>query len=262
MRLLIWLIALAALAMGVTIAVAGPGTRFEFWDYSAGFGLIRKVSQPITIVEDVVALSPIFTAAALSLIGAVIAFATRAPGLGVFAMIAAVFAGATGMVPIKMRELVQGNPFIHEITTDFSDPPPIIAGADSFRKNPAEYRGDEKVRDTEMTVAEAQREAFPDIQSQLIAGTVDENAEIVARIIEAMGLEILSNAPTEDGWLIEATYTSFWFGFIDDFVVRLRPEGAMTRVDVRSKSRVGGSDLGANARRTQDFYARLDAATS
>ena len=50
---------------------------------------------------------------------------------------------------------------------------------------------------------------------------------------------------------------STWFGFKDDIVVRVRPEGAGSRVDVRSMSRVGLSDLGANAARVRAFLARL-----
>ena len=56
---------------------------------------------------------------------------------------------------------------------------------------------------------------------------------------------------------IEATATTRWFGFKDDVVVRIRPEGAGSRVDVRSMSRVGVSDLGANAARVREFLAKL-----
>jgi len=262
MKAFIWILCLIAVGLGLAIVLAGPGTRFGYWEYSTGLDMMFKAARPITIIDGAVSLSPVFTAAGLSLAGAIVAFILRAGKLGIFAMAAALFAGSAGMVPMKMRELVQNNPFIHEITTDFIDPPAIIAAANLSRKNPAEYKGEERVRNSEQTVAEAQREAFPGIEPKFVVGTVDENAEIVRRVIEAMDMEILSNAPTDDGWLIEATYTSRWFGFIDDFVVRLRQEGAMTRIDVRSKSRVGGSDLGANARRVQEFIERLEAATS
>jgi uncharacterized protein (DUF1499 family) len=56
---------------------------------------------------------------------------------------------------------------------------------------------------------------------------------------------------------IEATATTFWFGFKDDVVIRLRPEAGGTRVDVRSESRVGGSDVGANAARIRAYSAKL-----
>ena len=58
---------------------------------------------------------------------------------------------------------------------------------------------------------------------------------------------------------IEATDTTFWFGFKDDIVIRLTPEGEFTRVDMRSVSRVGRSDVGTNARRIREFLESLQA---
>ena len=57
---------------------------------------------------------------------------------------------------------------------------------------------------------------------------------------------------------IDATDTTFWYGFKDDITIRLRDsEGGGTIVDVRSLSRVGGSDLGKNAARIGEFLDRL-----
>ena len=50
-----------------------------------------------------------------------------------------------------------------------------------------------------------------------------------------------------------------WFGFRDDVIVRITPAGNGSRVDVRSVSRVGRSDLGANARRIREFLRQLSA---
>ena len=71
----------------------------------------------------------------------------------------------------------------------------------------------------------------------------------------------------EEGWdivtadkssgRIEATDTTRWFGFKDDVVVRLTPWGAGTRVDVRSVSRIGRSDIGTNARRIRQYLDQL-----
>ena len=57
--------------------------------------------------------------------------------------------------------------------------------------------------------------------------------------------------------MIEATHKSRWFGFIDDISIRIAPVENGTRVDVRSKSRVGRSDLGANVKRIRAFQADL-----
>ena len=56
---------------------------------------------------------------------------------------------------------------------------------------------------------------------------------------------------------IEATATTFWFGFKDDVVIRIVPAPEGSRVDVRSVSRVGLSDVGTNAKRIRDFLHKL-----
>ncbi len=57
---------------------------------------------------------------------------------------------------------------------------------------------------------------------------------------------------------IEAVDATFWFGFRDDVVVRIAAApGGGSRVDVRSKSRVGRGDAGTNARRIRGFRERL-----
>ena len=82
-------------------------------------------------------------------------------------------------------------------------------------------------------------------------------AEAFKRSIDAamaMGWDVVARAPAEGR--IEAVATSAWFGFRDDIVVRIRPDGTGSRVDIRSKSRDGESDLGVNARRIREFIAR------
>lgn len=260
MKILTLLLGLAALGCALAIAFSGPGTQMGWWTWQEGLGLIRKVSTPFELGP--VGVPPILAAAVLAGVLGVASFFMSARGVGVFAIIAAIAAGATMQVPLKMRADVEANPFIHDITTDFDNPPPIIAGADKERLNPPGYVGDEIVRGSEMTVRQAQEEAFPDLTPRKVNASLDETAEIARVILKDMGMEMLDETLTDDGWLIEAAYTSRWFGFIDDFVVRLTPEGSMTRVDVRSKSRVGGSDLGANAARARAFFEKLESATS
>jgi len=131
------------------------------------------------------------------------------------------------MVPVKMRELALGNPFIHDVTTDFDKPPAIVAAADLPRNNPPHYVGGENVprSDPPVTVADAQRSAFPDIQPLIVSSDLETTAASARAAIKSMGMETLAEGPASDeagsGWRIEAVSTSFWYGFKDDFVVRL-----------------------------------------
>ena len=74
----------------------------------------------------------------------------------------------------------------------------------------------------------------------------------------ALGWEVVARAPAEGR--LEAIDTTDWFGLQDDIVVRIRAEGTTgSRIDIRSKSRDGESDLGVNARRIREFIAKLKA---
>ena len=87
----------------------------------------------------------------------------------------------------------------------------------------------------------------------------DEVLEISRAVAEDFGWEIVTVDPGRG--FMEATDTTTWFGFKDDVAVRLRPVGdEATRVDVRSISRVGGGDMGANAARIRRFLEALTAA--
>jgi hypothetical protein len=81
-----------------------------------------------------------------------------------------------------------------------------------------------------------------------LLGRVVEGRAVALDVLKGLSLEVV-NADRE-AMRIEAVVTTFLFGFKDDVVVRIRPGAAGgSRVDVRSASRVGQSDLGANAAR-------------
>jgi uncharacterized protein (DUF1499 family) len=81
------------------------------------------------------------------------------------------------------------------------------------------------------------------------AEAVERSEEILAQ----MGLEIV--AVDAEAGLVEATATTTWFGFKDDVVVRVVPDGDGARIDIRSMSRVGQSDVGVNAARIREFIS-------
>ncbi len=156
-------------------------------------------------------------------------------------------------------------PPIHDITTDTDSPPQFVAAiplreADGA-SNPPEYVGDEpEPGDTGRTIREAQLAYYTDLGPLYL--DTDENFAFTAAIatVGEMGWD-LTEAASDDG-RIEAVATTAWYGFKDDIVIRVagQPDGT-TRVDVRSKSRVGVSDVGANAARIQEFLDALSART-
>ena len=145
-------------------------------------------------------------------------------------------------------------PPIHDITTDTENPPSFVE-AKLFRtgaKNGFEY-GDtawpaERLAAVTLT-------AYPELKPINSKLKISEAVERSREILQSMGLEII-NVDIEDGHL-EAVDTSFWFGFKDDLVVRVQETSNGVRIDIRSKSRVGQSDLGVNAKRVLAFIERF-----
>ena len=168
------------------------------------------------------------------------------------AAVLALAAAASG-VPLIMILPAIGAPPIHDITTDTADPPRFdaVVALRGDASNPLDYRGAE--------LAETQQAAYPDIVSLQVGRPPREVLALAERAAADLGWKIVAVDP--GGGRLEATDTTYWFGFKDDIAVRLRPAGGgATRVDVRSISRVGVGDLGANAARIRRFLDLLRAA--
>jgi len=159
---------------------------------------------------------------------------------------------------LSQRPDTSGSPPIHDISTD-TDNPPLFNAILPFRidaPNPPEYAGADTARQ--------QQTAYPDLDTLSIDKPVDEVFPIVEQIAHDLGWEIIA-ADRATGH-IEAIDTTTWFRFKDDVIIRLTPSSAGennsgTVVDVRSKSRVGRSDMGANAIRLRTFLDQLKART-
>ena len=177
-----------------------------------------------------------------------------APGSRRGVMGAAAMSAVTGLGPLFIVLSALGLPAIHDITTDLDAPPrfDVVVGLRADAANSLEYGGPD--------VAAAQRAAYPDIETLVLSYPPDRVVELARETAEAMGWEIV--AVDTDAGRVEATDTTSWFGFKDDIVVRVRPAPGGARVDVRSVSRVGLGDLGANAARIREFLARLRAASA
>ena len=175
--------------------------------------------------------------------------------VGAVAVVGAPLGYRVGVLPLVAALLgpvvlsAIGLPAIHDVTTDLDDPPrfeavvPLRADA----PNSLEHGG--------QGVADAQRQAYPDLETLVLSQPPERVVDWAHEVAQELGWEIVA-VDTEAG-RVEATATTLWFGFKDDVVIRVRPEQTGARVDVRSISRVGGGDLGANAARVRAFLERL-----
>ncbi len=157
-------------------------------------------------------------------------------------------------IAMAMRPASSGGSVpIHDLTTDLANPPAfgekmIAARAQDGAQNPPEYSGE--------ATAQAQRAAYPNLASLQLDNSADEVFSASEQIVAEFGWKQIDSDPATGR--IEATESTAWFGFRDDVVIRISGDGAQTTVDVRSKSRVGRGDMGANAARIQRFLDRLD----
>jgi uncharacterized protein (DUF1499 family) len=141
-------------------------------------------------------------------------------------------------------------PPINDITTDFADPPQFTALAQQKANagRDMSYPGE--------TFAAQQRAGYPDLAPIDVEAPPDQAFATAKSAIEGLGWKIAAANPGTG--TIEATDTSRIFRFVDDIAVRVRPkEDGGSRIDVRSKSRVGRGDVGANAARIRRLRAAL-----
>lgn len=239
-RLTVWLsragLALAVAAL-LALAAAGPGYRLGWWELGTAFSLFRWAAWGGV------------AAGALALAALLVNLRGRAPGTVWRSVLAVALALAVVGTPWYWRDKARSVPPIHDITTDTEDPPAFveILPLRAEAPNPTEYAGAE--------VAEQQRAAYPDIETLTFdqpPGRVFDAALAAAR---SMGWDIVAAVPGEGR--IEAVATTFWFGFRDDVAIRVWGTAGGTAVDVRSVSRVGRSDVGANAARIRAFTDEL-----
>lgn len=155
------------------------------------------------------------------------------------------------MFPVVIAVNARGTAPIHDVTTDAVNPPEYVAvlpiRAQTGALNPVEYGGPR--------VAALQQQSFPDIKPLRLDMTPPAAFDRALAEVHAMEWELV--AADRSAGRIEATDTTLWFGFKDDVVVRVRPDGNGSRIDVRSLSRVGGGDIGTNAKRIRAYLQRL-----
>jgi uncharacterized protein (DUF1499 family) len=227
---------LAVLA-GLALMLAGFGTRWELWHFRTGFDILAwAVYAGIAAVLVSIA-SAVFTRPTTLRRGFLISILGLVIGVLVFG------------IPWCYWRTAQHVPAIHDITTDTENPPRFVSIL-PLRKNAPnspEYGGPE--------IAVRQRAAYPDLAPATSSVPPEKAFERALTAAREMGWVIVEANAAEGR--IEATDTTFWFGFKDDIVIRVIPADHGSRVDIRSVSRVGKSDLGKNANRIRKYLKEL-----
>ncbi len=146
-------------------------------------------------------------------------------------------------------------PAIYDITTDTANPPRYDVLARLRPRGRSDYPG--------AATAERQRQAYPDLvplQLGVPAKAAYDAAMAVATKRKWLVVDTKPPAPTRPA-AIEAVARSPIMGFRDDVVIRITAQGDGSKVDVRSASRYGSTDFGANASRIRSLLEDIDDAS-
>jgi uncharacterized protein (DUF1499 family) len=228
---------LLALISAVVAILAGFGSRMEWWHFRIGFQMLTWAAYGGG------------GSGILGLVGCVAAIWRGQRSAALLALVGLMVGLVVVGLPWNMKRTAQRVPPIHDISTD-TESPPRFADILPLRKsaaNSTEYGGPE--------IAAQQHAAYPDIQPVTLRMPGQQAFTQALQAAEAMGWDIVASNAGEGR--IEATDTTLWFGFKDDIVVRIQARGDESRVDVRSVSRVGKSDVGTNARRIRAYVRKL-----
>jgi uncharacterized protein (DUF1499 family) len=228
---------LTAVLSGLGAVSAGLGNRWEIWDFRTSLTIFRwsayggAAAVVISMIAILSLLRPVSWRSFL------------------WALIGLVVGAALVAIAWNWEQTARSVPRIHDVTTDTTNPPEFVAIARLQRKNwnSLQYGGPE--------VARQQHNAYPDIVPLILTVPPDQAFDKALSVAKSMEWTIVD--ANKAGGRIEAVATTFWFGFKDDIVIRIEQSGPGSRVDIRSVSRVGVSDLGTNAKRIREFLREM-----
>lgn len=227
-------IALAVLS-ALALVASGFGSRYGVWDWRFGFQLVSWSFYAG------------LATAALVLLMLVVPRVRAGHGWGLAA--ALVIGLGVAYFPWHWVQAARAIPSINDITTDTANPPTFVAVVPLRAGSPVSttYPGGE--------TAAQQQSGYPDIRPLELS--VPPDAAFARALDAAKSFDWEVVASDAASGRIEATATTPWFGFRDDVVIRVTPTPTGSRIDIRSVSRVGKSDLGTNAKRIRAYLAKL-----
>jgi len=235
-----------AIAVPLIFMIAALGSKFGVWDWKFGFGVLSRKIAPYVMLASLI----------FGFLSLILAIAVR-PRRGFFtAALAILIPVAAGVHSKSVQKMAGELPLIHDITTDTQNPPTFSATMAEIRAktegvNTLDYVGKKDLREKKL-VSVLQTRDYPDVRPLVMSDDVEVVFAEAKQVALQMGWDIV-NEDAASGKL-EATASTFWYGFKDDVVIRVRPsEGGGSVLDIRSVSRVGASDLGANAARVKTF---------
>lgn len=249
-----------------------PWSQAALWSrhtavFAATVAILAVVLARTHVIDPASALASLGSAVALALVALLLVFAachviwrTGRRGIrsvGAAAFLALLTLGYPAYLAIQALRL----PVLSDISTDIANPPYF-----SFSRAAFEARKGFQPPGVPLAMRQAQRPAYPDVEPIVVDLDADEAFALVLRTAAAQGWKAIDKRPpggrTGEGHIDFIDKTPI-MGFDDDVTVRLKPLPGQTRIDLRSASRFGRHDFGANSRRiiafAEELQSQLDA---
>ena len=248
-------------------ALEEPPSRLAVWArriavFSLAVAALAIIIERADLLEIIPVLVTFGAALALAILAILLAFASfvalwinGGPGFAQAIMAVLIGAGLLGY-PGYLAYKGYRLPTIKDVTTDPIDPPRFEVVARLRPPNSSLYPG--------LATAELQKEAWPDIEPLLVNVTPKAAFDGAVAVITKRKWRIVDSRPplpNREGH-IEAIARTPIMGFRDDVVVRVRPAREGAKIDIRSASRYGTTDFGANATRVLALLDDIDDAAT
>ncbi len=225
------------IVLSILIAVAGPlGSRIGWWNYDFAV-IILKWTAYGGIAASVLCLSGLIAARP----------GGKRRGF-IYSLLGLIFIIPMLLFLQSWKEAKQTSAPISDISTNTEDPPSFW-----YAPNARTYGGFE--------IETLQNEFYPDIQPLILPVSANKAFDLVIDVVHQKGWQLWEADPGE--LHIEATATTFWFGFHDDVIIQVtKIDKNSSQIDMRSTSRATGGDGGTNANRIRSFFKALEKRTN
>lgn len=241
-RVAVLMLGLLLLAVGGMLLIAGP-TMFRM-------GLVDLDTARNGVQHA--AMWVMLGVVACGLIGLLLSVIGRKHRAGIVAILMMIPSGMAAGSLYNRTVSMAALPPINDVQTDWSLP---VAFTEETLRERAKV-GAIRVRDdaqipegqgkwSGMRYAEAQAAIYNDLKFLTVKQSVAEATAAAVKSAERMGWKVTVNNPR--GGVVEAVYHSPWYDLAGDVAIRMVREGDLTRIDVRSTSRLAGHDMGENA---------------
>jgi uncharacterized protein (DUF1499 family) len=248
------------------LLIEEPVSRAAIWSRRIAWFSLAVTAIAVAIMRfQLVELTPGFVALATGL-----GLALAAVGLALVAFVRiwtegrrGVGAGVTGML-LALVVLAWPSwhalraftlPAINDVTTDTENPPAFARSRAALERRggrvPPDPPADHRIK---------QREAYAQIAPLTLDVPPEEAFELARKAAVSSGWQIIEAVPPGGRvglGRIEAVDRTLLLRLPDDVTVRVRPRADGARIDVRSASRIGGHDLGQNARRIRAYLEEI-----